>query len=178
MRFAPLQFALAILLSGGQVAAGSALQGRVIRVMDGDTVEILVLEESKKRPVRIRLSGIDAPEKKQPFGEICRKALADRIAAREVSVEVRGTDRYSRTLGVIVLREKAVARDINLEQVAAGCAWHYRHYAKQQPRSERRRYAQAELSARRAGLGLWKEKSPQPPWEFRRMTKKRKRRAS
>ena len=162
---------------------GAALVGRVIRVLDGDTIEILQVEGATKTPVRIRMTGIDAPEKSQPFGEKCRENLASMIAGREATIDLRGTDRYSRVLGVVLLSSApsgasptAVAtpaassepKDINLAQIASGCAWHYKQYQKQQRPQERRAYGAAEASARAARLGLWHDPSPQPPWEYRR----------
>jgi len=157
--------------------SGATLTGKVIRVLDGDTIEVLQVEGATKTPVRIRMTGIDAPEKSQPFGEKCRENLAAMIAGREATIDLRGTDRYSRALGVVLLQEPpsggapstlAPPKDINLAQIASGCAWHYKQYQKQQKPEERRAYSEAEVSARTRRLGLWRDPSPQPPWQYRR----------
>jgi endonuclease YncB( thermonuclease family) len=132
------------------------------------------------------MTGIDAPEKSQPFGEFCRKLLAQRVAGSEVRVELRGRDRYGRHLGVVFASPRAegevmsaanssvrtdaesLALDINLAQVQAGCAWHYRQYEKQQKPGERVSYSQAEKKAREARVGLWIDSEPLEPWSFRR----------
>ncbi|MBU6376694.1 MAG: thermonuclease family protein [Bdellovibrionales bacterium] len=151
----------------------SSLKGRVVRVVDGDTVLVLLDEVQKRKPLRVRLLGIDAPEKSQAFGEVCRKSLADVVAGRDVRVQVRGQDRYLRTLGVILLRtseKNKQEQDVNLAQIRSGCAWHYKHYMDQQPVAERQLYAAAEITARKARLGLWKDAHPQAPWDFRHGT--------
>jgi len=153
-----------------------AVSGKVIRVMDGDTIEVLSVSSDEKHPVRVRLTGIDAPEKAQSFGEVCRKKLADRVAAREVRVDTRGKDRYSRTLGVIWLTTPNGEVDINLQQIEAGCAWHYKQYQRQQKPDERVRYSDAEARARSGRLGLWQDPDPVPPWKFRREGRAHRRR--
>ncbi len=135
--------------------------GKVVRVSDGDTVVLLT---AQMRELKIRLLGIDAPEKGQPFGNFCREELARSIAGKSVRVETRGTDRYERTLGKIVFE----GRDINLAQVESGCAWHYRQFARSQPVADRELYAVKEQEAREAKRGLWQDKKPKAPWDFRR----------
>lgn len=134
--------------------------GKVVSVKDGDTVEVMRNGEA----VRVRLTGIDAPEKRQPFGEASKRALSDRVYGRVVRVEERGDDRYGRVLGRILLGDD----DINLGQIRQGLAWHYAQYAKDQPGMEAKFYGAAERKARKDGLGLWQDASPVPPWEFRR----------
>jgi endonuclease YncB( thermonuclease family) len=137
--------------------------------MDGDTVELLVTDAERKQRVRIRLAGIDAPERSQAFGEVCRESLAGVVAGKDVQIRVRGKDRYSRTLGVIFVRKdaKGSTKDVNLGQISAGCAWHYKQYLMNQLPREREQYAAAEETARKARQGLWRDPHPQPPWEFR-----------
>lgn len=146
-----------------------SLTGKVVRVMDGDTVELLVTDAERKQRVRIRLAGIDAPERSQAFGEVCRESLAGVVAGKDVQIRVRGKDRYSRTLGVIFVRKdaKGSTEDVNLGQISAGCAWHYKQYLMNQLPREREQYAAAEETARKARQGLWRDAHPQPPWEFR-----------
>jgi endonuclease YncB( thermonuclease family) len=136
------------------------LLGKVIHVADGDT--ITVLDESHTQH-RIRLSGIDAPESKQAFGHVSRQSLVDQVAGQAVAVQWLKTDKYGRKVGKVVLD----GRDINLEQIRRGLAWHYKHYESEQSTADRKAYADAEEQARAAQTGLWRDASPLPPWEFR-----------
>ena len=109
---------LLILLTGNTDAA---LKGRVIRVLDGDTIEVLQVNNER---TRIRLNGIDAPEKKQDFGQRSRQFLNDQIALQVVTIHGDETDRYGRVLGTVWLN----GRDINAEQIRHGMAWAYRYH--------------------------------------------------
>lgn len=140
------------------------LVGRVIAVADGDTVTVL---DASRQQHRIRLVGIDAPERGQAFGNRARQHLADRVFQREVQVEYDKRDRYGRILGKIVLD----GEDINLMMVRDGMAWHYRQFQRDQRPADRTLYADAEREARAAGRGLWADAHPQPPWEFRRQNR-------
>lgn len=152
--------ALALLLSALNAGAGSLLAGKVIGVLDGDTIEVL---DASKTPHRIRLAGIDAPEKAQPFGQRSKEHLSDLVFGRQVDVQAGKTDKYGRTVGKVVVK----GIDANLEQVKAGFAWHYKQYASGQPVSDRALYASAEDTAHSSHLGLWHDNKPMPPWEWR-----------
>ena len=128
--------------------------GRCIGVSDGDTVTILV----GGRPEKVRLAGIDAPEKVQPFGARAKQYAASIVFGREVLLERNGSDRYGRTVG----RVSMGGRSLNEEMVRAGLAWHYRAY------SNDARLAALETEARLARRGLWADPAPEPPWAFRR----------
>lgn len=141
------------------------IRGRVVSVTDGDTVRIL---DPDKTEHRVRLSGIDAPERGQPFGTASRDHLSGMIAGKTVIVESSKTDRYGRVLGKILLE----GRDINLEQVEAGFAWWYRYYAEEQSPADRRRYADAEETAQKERRGLWVESDPINPYDWRRRNRK------
>ncbi|MGB8435359.1 MAG: thermonuclease family protein [Burkholderiales bacterium] len=117
------------------------IDGRVVGVSDGDTITILDLD---KRQHKIRFNGIDAPEKKQPFGNRSRQILASLIFDRNVRAECHKRDRYGREICKIL----DDSRDIGLEQIRAGLAWWYRAYAKEQSPDDRERYEQAEQEAR------------------------------
>ena len=106
---------------------------------------------------KIRLNGIDAPEKGQAFGKVARNHLASLVEGREVRVEWRSKDRYGRILGTVF----ADGIDVNLEMLRAGLAWHYKRYDKTPA------YAQAEAEAKAARRGLWSDKAPINPEEFR-----------
>jgi endonuclease YncB( thermonuclease family) len=135
--------------------AGMELRGKVVGVMDGDTLEIL----ARGRAVRIRLFGVDCPEKRQAFGQRARQFSSQMAFGKEVRVEARDTDRYGRTVGEVFLGEKS----LNRELVKAGLAWWYRRYA---PGDEELR--RLEEAARRERRGLWADKAPIAPWEWRR----------
>ncbi|MDD2933784.1 MAG: thermonuclease family protein [Methylotenera sp.] len=137
------------------------LEGKVIKVTDGDTVNVLT---SDNQTHRIRLSGIDAPEKKQAFGNKSKQALADDIDGKTVTVEYNKLDKYQRIVGKIMLDGK----DINLHQIQRGLAWHYKKYQNEQEVADRSIYADAEYIAQRDKLGLWADTSSMPPWDFRK----------
>lgn len=142
-------------------AGAGVIQGRVVGVSDGDTITVL---DSSNRQHRIRLAGIDAPEKAQAFGQRSKQSLLSMVYGKQVSVDWDKRDRYERIIG----RVSAQAGDVNLAQVRAGLEWHYKHYAGDQPAADRVSYAQAESVARMEGRGLWADTSPVPPWEWRR----------
>ncbi|MEO8767149.1 MAG: thermonuclease family protein [Nitrosospira sp.] len=143
------------------LAQAETLTGQVVKIADGDTLTVL---DASKQQHRIRLTGIDAPERKQAFGTVSRQHLADRVFGRVVTVEWHQRDRYQRILGKVLIN----GQDANLEQIRAGLAWHYSRYARNQVPGDRERYALAEDQARRAGVGLWRDAAPVPPWDFRR----------
>jgi endonuclease YncB( thermonuclease family) len=136
------------------------LRGNVVGIADGDTVTVL---DSTLRQHKVRLAGIDAPEKGQPFGNRSRQELAKLVFHRQVAVEWHKKDRYHRLVGVIRVGDF----DVAYEQVRAGWAWHYRAYAKEQRSGDRVRYAQAEDEARSSKRGLWLQAGAEPPWEYR-----------
>lgn len=152
----------ALLLCTGALA--ETMVGRVVGVADGDTINVL---DSSSRQHRIRLSGIDAPEKDQAFGQRSKKSLSDMVYRKQVSVEWHKTDRYGRILGKVFVE----SADVNLAQIRAGMAWHYRQYAKDQPLADRVSYAVAESDARKARAGLWAGDLPVAPWQWRRQSK-------
>jgi endonuclease YncB( thermonuclease family) len=136
------------------------LEGLVVGIADGDTITLL---DVTKTQYKIRLAGIDAPEKKQSFGTRSKQSLAGMISRQHVTVEWTKYDRYRRIVGRVLLNGK----DVNLAQVSAGMAWHYKAYQGEQTRADRTTYAEAELEARAARAGLWRDALPTPPWEFR-----------
>ncbi|MDG1453972.1 MAG: thermonuclease family protein [Methylophilaceae bacterium] len=138
------------------------LIGQVIKVVDGDTITIL---DANKEQFKIRLSGIDAPEKKQAFGNVSKQSLSEMIAGKEVTIDYNKRGRYGRIIGKVLLDSK----DINLEQVKRGLAWHYKQYEREQEVGDRALYAQEEYLAQKDNLGLWKDKNPIPPWDFRKI---------
>ena len=153
----------ALLLVAGALNAAT-LQGKVIGVTDGDTVTLL---DAQKNQHKIRLQGIDAPEKAQAFGNKSKQSLHEMVHGKEVFVDVQKKDKYGRSVGKILVNQT----DACLEQIKRGMAWHYKQYANEQSPEDRDVYAQAESTARAQSLGLWKDKSPTPPWAFRKQNK-------
>src|SRR5256885_2061578 len=146
------------------------LTGRVVRVADGDTVTIL---DSTNTQHRIRLQGIDAPESHQAFGMQSKKSLSDMIFDKNVTVVYDKTDQYGRLVGKILLDGK----DVNLEQVKAGMAWHYKEYGREQAPEDRESYAKAEDEARTTRRGLWQDADPIEPSAFRKEEKRERQEA-
>ena len=138
-----------------------AVISNIIYVIDGDTIRVKDKSEWK----RVRLQGIDAPEKDQIFGKDSTQALATCIyKAKKVRIEWSKKDRYGRLLGKVIADEV----DCNLSQIKQGSAWHYKSYQKDQTFLDRKLYAEAEITSRNSRIGLWKEKCPIPPWDWRR----------
>lgn len=113
---------------------------------------------------KVRLQGIDAPERGQPFGTVARDRLAALTMGKAVAVHDDGRDKWGRTLG----RIEVEGQDVNRQMVAEGLAWHYVRY------SDDAGLAAAEREARAAGRGLWRDREPVPPWEWRATAKDRR----
>jgi endonuclease YncB( thermonuclease family) len=163
MNTAPVRIthAFLILLFLPALAASETITGRVVRVVDGDTAYVL---DAARTQHKVRLQGIDAPERGQPFGKRSKEHLSDLIAGQDVVVDWDKRDRYGRIVGKILDEE----RDVNLAMVRAGYAWWYRKYADEQSAADRVLYEDAEESAKAEGVGLWRDPAPIPPWEWRR----------
>lgn len=144
------------------------LAGEVVRVIDGDTIDVLI----EKRPVRVRLADIDAPERGQAFGEKSRQYLADIVFRQRVRVVEKQTDRYGRTLGMVYVRQCAPVAAcwdmlVNAQMIAGGMAWAYRFH----DRPSSAEMAQLEQKARRQRIGLWSDPNAVEPWQWRRTSK-------
>lgn len=155
---------LAFLVLGvtSQALLAAVIYGRVVGVSDGDTVKVL---DAAQQLHTVRLMGIDAPEKAQPYGQRSKQSLSEMVFQRQVTVDWEKKDKYGRTVGKISASD---GTDICLEQINRGMAWHYKQYAKEQSAVDRESYSAAEMTARTNGVGLWKDKSPVPPWEWRK----------
>ena len=138
------------------------LMGQVIKVIDGDTITIL---DASKEQFKIRLGGIDAPEKNQAFGNVSKQSLSEMVAGKEVKVNYNKRGRYGRIIGKVLLNKE----DVNLMQVKRGLAWHYKQYEREQEVEDRALYAQGEYLAQKDRLGLWNDNKPMPPWDFRKI---------
>jgi len=137
--------------------AGSAAQ--VVSVHDGDTLTVLI----EQRQVRVRLTEIDAPELRQPFGRRSKQSLADLCFGKTAELDIRSHDRYGRTLAQVT----CAGKDANAEQVRRGYAWTYTRYA----RPDSPLYG-LQLEAQAARRGLWDDPAPIPPWMWRRNSRR------
>lgn len=145
--------------------------GRVVNVSDGDTVTVL---DAGKQQHKVRLAGIDAPEKGQAFGRRAGEYLAQLVKGKQATVDWNKIDRYQRKVGKLLAAPPDCPTcehtlDVNLAMVMAGYAWHYKAYAKEQSVEDRTRYDAAENEARFTRAGLWHDKNPIPPWDWRKM---------
>jgi endonuclease YncB( thermonuclease family) len=138
----------------------------------GDTVYVL---DAAKKQHKIRLAGIDAPERGQPFGTKSKERMADLVAGRDVEVNWYKEDRWGRLIGTVWVaspdcRQAVCPKtlDAGLALITSGLAWHFKRYAHEQTEEDRERYAFAEEEARARKAGLWRDPDPVPPWEWRR----------
>ena len=163
-----------VLLLSFPAPAADLLEGRVVRIADGDTLTVLDADQVQHR---VRLAGIDAPERAQPFGERSRQNLARLVAGKAVEVRWHKRDRYGRVVGQVwVVSPDARCQgagcpktlDAGLAQITVGLAWHYKQYAGEQSEQDRERYSFAEVEARAKRAGLWRDPGPVAPWEWRR----------
>ncbi len=138
----------------------ATIEGRVVGVADGDTITLL---DPSHKQYKVRLSGIDAPEKSQPFGQRSKESLSSLVFGKPVAVETDKQDRYRRNIGKVLVD----GLDANLEQINRGMAWHYKAYAREQPSVDREAYSNAEKASKAARRGLWADAAPVPPWEYR-----------
>jgi endonuclease YncB( thermonuclease family) len=140
------------------------IQGKVVDLGWGDSITVL---DAQSKQQRVRLLGIDAPEKDQAFGPSARQKLSTLVFGKVVTVKYQKVDRNGRPLGKVLLG----ATDVNLEMLKAGMAWYYTN-DRDLPESDRPLYATAERDAKAAERGLWQDESPISPWEFRQVRKR------
>lgn len=163
---------LPILLALAATAPARAeiLEGKVIRISDGDTLVVL---DANRKQHKIRVVGIDAPETAQAFGNRARQNLASLAFGKTVTIEWQKQDKYGRIVGKVLADcdQPGCPRDAGLEQLNAGMAWWYRKYAGEQSPEDRERYENAERSARDGRIGLWRDPNPVPPWDWRKQNK-------
>ena len=155
------RLALSLVIGLALAGIAGAADLRVVRISDGDTFTGL---DSQNRQVKIRLHGIDAPEKAQAFGTVSRKALGDLIEGKVVEVQQVDKDRYGR----VVANVHVGGVHVNRELVAKGLAWRYVQYDK------KGEFTQVEQAAKTARKGLWADANPVPPWEWRKDEKERR----
>lgn len=148
-----MRAALVAVLLAVSSAAFADFSGTVVRIVDGDTLDVLVAN----RPVRVRLAQIDAPERRQAYGTRARQALSAMTFRRAVTVSDAGTDQYGRELGTVFV----AGANVNAAMVDQGMAWAYRQYLTD------RSLIRLEQQARVARRGLWSDPAPVAPWRFR-----------
>ena len=141
---------------------GHAWSGKVVHVADGDT--ITVMRDGKK--VKVRLYGIDTPEKAQWYGQNAKTFTSSQVMGKTVDVQEIAVGRYKRVVGIVSVGNLALNRHL----VEYGYAWVYHAYCKKPFCSE---WAKAEAVARKAKRGLWKNPKAIPPWEYRRSKRKK-----
>jgi len=145
-------------------ANADVISGRVVAVADGDTITV---RDASDKDYKVRLSGIDAPEKAQPFGAAAKKSLSGLVYGKAVTVDLIRRDYYPHVVGKVLVH----GVDVNLAQVKRGMAWFFKHYQNEHPTEDSVRYMQAQDAAESGHLGLWADKNPTPPWEFRKQGK-------
>lgn len=158
----PAASLLALLLACTGVARGEMFRAVVERVTDGDTLWVRPLDTPPGAPpLKLRIAGIDAPERCQPHGAAAGRVLRERLRGREVTVDRRGLDAWERS----VARVSLDGGDVGAWLVAEGHAWSYGRH----PRADRPGgpYAREQRAARAAGRGLFADPAPMPPWVFR-----------
>ena len=161
MVFGMKKLVLGIFLFLSTLANAKTIEGLVVGVSDGDTITVL---DQQKNSYKIRLQGIDAPEKKQAFGEKSKQSLHDLVHSKQVRIEYDKEDKYGRIVGKVTVDDV----DVCLQQLVLGMAWHYKKYQNEQSVSDRALYSDTELKSKSLKLGLWTDDTPMPPWEFRK----------
>ena len=164
MRFIRTAAALVGLITLATPLSAAELDGTIVGVADGDTVTLL---DANKTQHRIRLDGIDAPERTQPHGQRSRQSLAALAHGRTARADCPKVDRYGRAVCRVIVD----GVDVGLEQIRRGYAWHYVKYAHEQRAVDREKYARAESEARSVNAGLWSFSDPTPPWDYRRVAR-------
>jgi micrococcal nuclease len=155
-----LIFIISTSLSG--ITLSSNLNGKIIKIIDGDTVYFQANNDDDYK--KLRLVGIDAPEMKQPFGQESRQCLANLINNKMVQIITYGEDRYKRTLAKIII-EKI---DINQAMIKNGCAWFYRRYKNTLGKDDQVMYDKAEIFAIENKKGLFSNQEAEAPWVWRK----------
>ena len=140
------------------------LAGKVVGIADGDTFTLLLPDNTTKK---IRMHGIDAPERKQAYGTVARERLSALIFSKQVTVEQTDIDQYGRIVGITYVEGQSV----NEEMLRSGLVWHYKEY------DDNPRWADLERAARNSRTGLWQDRAPVAPWEWRRQQREQRKAA-
>ena len=131
------------------------IEGKVVGITDGDTFTLL---DQGKKQLKVRLYGIDCPEKKQDFGSVAKTRLSELIFGKQVQIEFKSYDRWRRTVANVFCDGK----NVNELLLAEGLAWHFTKY------DDNPKWSVLEKNAREKKLGLWSYGNPVPPWKWRR----------
>ena len=137
-----------------------AFEGKVVGISDGDTITVL---DSSNTQHKIRVAGIDAPEKSQDFGNRSKEHLSDLVFGKTVYIPESKIDKYGRTVSRVMIGNT----DAGLEQIKAGMAWHYKRYEIEQSSADRTSYSSAENLAKASKIGLWSQGVQVRPEDFR-----------
>lgn len=159
MRFFFTHCTLLLALLFSQVAAAGTISGRVVAIVNGDTIKV---QDERHVQYTVRLAGLDAPEKYQKFAQRSEDALRELVFQKAVTVEVARPSATPRVGKVLVQ-----GRDASLELIAGGFAWYDKSRAQDLAAEVRQAYAAAEAEARTRRSGLWRDAKPIPPWEYR-----------
>ena len=154
--FLRYSLALAFCILTTSLADAGDFTDKVVRILDGDTIEVL----HDQSAVRIRLNGIDCPEKRQAYWQKAKQAASALVFGKEITLHTFGKDKYGRTIADVLLPD---GTNVNQELVKEGWCWWYRKYAPRNTVLEG-----LERDAREARKGLWADPQPVPPWEWRR----------
>ena len=133
------------------------VSGQVIKVIDGDTYDLLLKD---KTIIRVRMDGIDAPERGMSYSKKATQYLGELCKNQTVRIVKNNIDRYGRTISYSYLKD---GRELSREMLKAGYAWHYKEYNSDPV------FAALEEEARQAKRGLWKDKNPMVPWNIRKL---------
>jgi endonuclease YncB( thermonuclease family) len=134
---------------------GSTVSGKVISIIDGDTYDVLIYDN---KTIRVRMDGIDAPEKGMPFYKVSKKHLSDLCFGKQVTLKITGEDQHERVLAFAYLED---GKELSQEMIKAGLAWHFKKYNSDTILSS------FEIEARRLKKGLWIDNNPMAPWTNR-----------
>jgi endonuclease YncB( thermonuclease family) len=145
----------------------------VVGVSDGDTITARCGTVGDYEQIKVRFNGIDAPEKRQPFGQRAKEALSDLVYMKEAALDCPKTDRYGRSVCKVMVAPASAPRgpktlDAGLAMVTLGMAWWYWAYAREQTPQERGQYEFAEAEAKAKHAALWREAEPMAPWDWRK----------
>jgi len=134
---------------------GSTVSGKVISIIDGDTYDALL---PSNKTIRVRMEGIDAPEKGMPFYQKSKKYLSSLCFNKQVKIKITGVDNHERFLAYSFLED---GKELSQEMIKAGLAWHFKKYNSDSILSN------LEIEARNMKKGLWSENNPMSPWSNR-----------
>lgn len=135
------------------------ISGKVIHIADGDTYDLLTAD---KKTIRVRMDGIDAPERSMAFYKVSKNYLSELCMNKRIKIVKTDTDRYGRVVAFSYLEN---GKELGHEMVKAGMAWHFKKYNSDND------LAKLEIEARKAKRGLWIDPKPVPPWEYRKLKK-------